>query len=205
MCDQKPRRVPGVSQASRRLSHIPRPGPATWASTPGGWFRSTASTSTIARTPSAAAEANAGVQPGPCSSAASGIALSTWPSWPMSPVSWVMTGARRGGNQAFTTRSTLMNVNASPAPTSARARKAAGSADASASVSCPAAMISPPTRISRRAPNRSSSNPTGTCSTAYTTSCRTTNVDSTAGATWNRAVASSPATPNDDRWSTATR
>ena len=43
-------------------------------------------------------------------------------------MSWVISGTRRAGNQAPTTASTLMNVNASPAPTSTRAAIASGSA-----------------------------------------------------------------------------
>jgi hypothetical protein len=129
-------------------------------------LRTTASTASATATPSAAAATNAVLHPRPCSSAANGSADSTWPDCPIRPVSWVINGTRRGGNQAVTTDSTLMNVSASPAPTSTRAVTASGSVVARASPSCPAAMMSAPATISRRAPKRSSSMPTGTCSTA---------------------------------------
>jgi hypothetical protein len=96
-------------------------------------------------------------------------------------VSCVITGTRRGGNQATTTASTLMKVNASPAPTSTRAAMASGSPVATASSSCPAAITSAPVTTSVRAPNRSSSTPAGTCRLAYTSSWSTTNPDNTAG------------------------
>ena len=79
------------------------------------------------------------------------------------PVSWVKTGARRGGNQTVTRRSTLMKVRASPVPTSTRASTAPGTVSAVASTACPAAMTSAPAVTMRREPNRSSSTPLGTC------------------------------------------
>ena len=81
-------------------------------------------------------------------------------------MSWVIRGTRRAGNHAPTSRSTEMNVSASPAPTSTRARYATGSLVVNASSSCPTAMTIAPAAINRRLPNRSSSNPTGTCSAA---------------------------------------
>ena len=66
----------------------------------------------------------------------------------------------------MTTESTLMKVSASPAPTSTRAATASGMVPATASSTCPAAMVNAPAATSRRAPNRSSSMPTGTCSAA---------------------------------------
>ena len=79
------------------------------------------------------------------------------------PVSWVITGTVRPGNHSDTIRSTLMNVIASPAPTSTRAATAVGTSSASPSRSWPAAIVSAPSRIIRREPNRSSATPTGTC------------------------------------------
>ena len=133
VCVQRPSRVPGSRQACLRLCSTSRGVAAGGgAGAPGGRLRSTASTASATATPSAAAEPNAVAHPGPCSNAANGIADSTCPSWPMSPVSCVITGTRRAGNHATTTASTLMNVNASPAPTSTRAAMASGSRSASA-------------------------------------------------------------------------
>ena len=80
-----------------------------------------------------------------------------------SPVSCVISGTCRAGNQAATTESTLMNVNASPAPTSTRAAIASGSAVGQRQQQLARAMVSAPTTTSVRAPKRSSSTPTGTC------------------------------------------
>ena len=52
-------------------------------------------------------------------------------------------------------------------------------------------------------PNRSSSTPTGICIAAYTVSCTTAKVASCAASTWKRSAASSPATPSEVRWKTA--
>ena len=82
------------------------------------------------------------------------------------PVSWVSTGTRRTGNQAATSRSTEMNVSASPAPTSTRATMASGSTVVNASRSCPAAITVAPIAMRAREPKRSSSSPTGTCNPA---------------------------------------
>ena len=49
------------------------------------------------------------------------------------PVSWVTNGIWRAVNQYGTSRSTEMNVNASPSPTTARAAIAAGSDSVNAS------------------------------------------------------------------------
>ena len=81
-------------------------------------------------------------------------------------MSWVISGTVRPGNQKPMTRSTLMNVIASPAPTSTRAAMAVGTSVASASTSWPIAIVTPPATMSRRDPNRSSATPTGTCSPA---------------------------------------
>ena len=78
-------------------------------------------------------------------------------------MSWVISGTVRPGNHSETSRSTLMKVMASPAPTSTRAATAVGTSEASASTSWPAAIVSAPARIIRREPSRSSATPTGTC------------------------------------------
>ena len=72
------------------------------------------------------------------------------------------TGTVRPGNHSGTSRSTLMKVIASPAPTSTRATTAVGTLSARASTSCPTAMVTAPATIIFREPNRSSSTPTGT-------------------------------------------
>ncbi len=82
------------------------------------------------------------------------------------PVSCDISGIRRAGNHAETSRSTLMNVIASPAPTSTLASNAVEKSVERASASWPAAMVSAPATSSRREPNRSSSTPTGICSAA---------------------------------------
>jgi hypothetical protein len=78
-------------------------------------------------------------------------------------VSCVISGTVRPGNHTATNRRTLMNVIASPAPTSTRAATAAGTSEASASTSWPTAMVTAPARIMRREPSRSRATPTGTC------------------------------------------
>jgi len=99
---------------------------------------------------------------------------------------------------------TLPNVIESPAPTSTLATAPSGTVSATAMPRCPANMMLAPSDMSAREPNRSRSTPTGTCRPAYTTSWRTTNVDSTAAGAPNRAAASTPATPNVVRPNTAT-
>ncbi len=73
-----------------------------------------------------------------------------------------------------------------------------------ASTSCADAMIAAPEAIITREPNRSSNTPAGICMLAYTTICRTTNPESTAGVMSKRSVAARPDTPNDVRCMTAT-
>ena len=164
VCVQSPSRVPGSDHDRRRPATTSRGDKAAGrAGAPGGRSRTTASTARAAARPTPAADRNAGVQPRVCSNAASGTAESTCPSWPTSPVSWVITGTRRAGNHAVTTESTLMKVSASPMPTSTRAAIASGSEPASARSSWPAAIASAPAVISARPPNRSSSRPTGIC------------------------------------------
>ena len=64
------------------------------------------------------------VQPRWPSAQVIGIAATTAPSWPRVPVSWVISGIRRTGNQVLTSRSTQMKVIASPMPTKTRATSA---------------------------------------------------------------------------------
>ena len=97
-----------------------------------------------------------------------------------------------------------MNVIASPAPTSTRARIASPIAWVVASTSCPIAISVAPVTISRRDPTRSSITPTGTCIPAYTASCMTLNRLSTNAVVPKRRWASTAATPSDARWNTAT-
>ena len=97
-----------------------------------------------------------------------------------------------------------MNVTASPSPTTARAPIASGSDVVNASANWPAAINAAPATINTRDPYRSSSTPAGTCATAYTITCRTTNVDSTLGLAAKRSAAFSPDTPSVVRSSTAT-
>ena len=78
------------------------------------------------------------------------------------PVSWVTSGTCRGANQCGTRRSTEMNVNASPRPTTARAAIASGSDSVNASTSWPDAIRAAPQTISTLEPYRSSSTPAGT-------------------------------------------
>jgi hypothetical protein len=151
MCVHSPSRVPGSRQDETSPASTWRgDGAGGGGGAPSGRSRTTASAASATATPTAAVETKAVVQPGPCSSAANGSADSTCPSWPSRPVSWVISGTRRAGNQAVTTESTLMKVSASPAPTSTRAVTASGMVSATASSNCPAAMVSAPTTISRR-------------------------------------------------------
>ena len=167
VCVHSPSRVPGSFQdATSPASTCRGDGAGGGAGAPAGRLRTTASTASATAIPSAAAETNAVLHPGPCSSAANGSADSTWPDCPSRPVSWVINGTRRGGNQAVTTDSTLMNVSASPRRPAPVRSPPAAAWSARASTSCPVAMMSAPATISRRAPKRSSSMPTGTCSTA---------------------------------------
>ena len=66
------------------------------------------------------------VQPQRPSAQVMGTAAPTAPSCPSVPVSWVTNGTRRSGNHRLTSRSTQMNVSASPIPTNVRASRASG-------------------------------------------------------------------------------
>ncbi len=92
-----------------------------------------------------------------------GTAAMIAPSWPVTPVSCVITGTRRGANQVLTSRSTQMNVMASPTPTKTRATSAQAYVSANANPACASVRVMAPVRSMRRGPNRSSSRPTGIC------------------------------------------
>jgi hypothetical protein len=92
-----------------------------------------------------------------------GIAAATAPSWPRVPVSWVNSGIRRVGNQLLTSRSTQMNVMASPMPTKTRASSAREYVDASANPIWARVIRTVPHSSTLREPNRSTIRPTGIC------------------------------------------
>ena len=74
---------------------------------------------------------------------------------------------------------------------------------ANAKTSCPAVISTSPDSSIARDPKRSSSTPTGTCMPAYTTSWRTVKNASGVALMSKRSAASSPATPSELRWKTA--
>ena len=82
------------------------------------------------------------------------------------PVSCVTRGTCLGENQFGTSRSTEMNVTASPSPTTARAAIAAGRDSVNASTSWPDAISRGAGEDQCLEPNRSSSSPAGTCAPA---------------------------------------
>jgi hypothetical protein len=82
------------------------------------------------------------------------------------PTAVVIFPPRSGGNHAGTSRMTLMNVNASPTPSTMRADNASGGECATASMTWAAPISSDPVMMSRLEPYRSISTPTGTCSVA---------------------------------------
>ena len=124
----RPSRVPGCCQAERRSWPACREGHRVVPAQGAGWGSRgrRARPGFLRRRSGRAAARNAEVQPDRCSSATNGTALSSWPTCPRMPVTWVITGTRRGGSQAVTSRSMLMNVTASPAPTSTRPTRASG-------------------------------------------------------------------------------
>ena len=93
----------------------------------------------------------------------SGTAEATAPSWPSSPVSWTISGLRRGENQTMTSRITLMKVIASPQPTSTRPPTASARFAETAKRSWPQAMTPAPISSIRLEPSRSTRTPTGIC------------------------------------------
>ena len=100
---------------------------------------------------------------------------------------------------------TETNTIASPAPSSTRAATPTGNVVANANASCPVVIRVRPASSSARDPNRSSSTPTGICMPAYTTSWSTVKRASAVASISNRSAASSPATPSELRWKTASR
>jgi hypothetical protein len=68
------------------------------------------------------------------------------------PVSWVTTGAWRTRNQTVTSRITLTNIAASPAPTSTRASTAKGKDVTTAKASWPRLIRANPPSSSNREP-----------------------------------------------------
>jgi hypothetical protein len=88
------------------------------------------------------------------------------PNWPMSPVSCTITGLRRGGKERLTSLITLMNVIASPAPTSILAASPSRRSSAKAKTTWPHDMTRAPMTSMRLEPSLSTSTPTGICMTA---------------------------------------
>ena len=131
-----------------------------------GVFLTSARVSTIDSTPIAATDTYAVVQPAPVSSAKNGTAESTWPSCPQMPVSCVTRGTCSGENQCGTSRSTEMNVTASPRPTTARAADRRGQRFGEREHQLARRHQAAPETISALEPNRSSSSPAGTCAPA---------------------------------------
>ena len=118
-------------------------------------------------------------------------------------MSWVTIGAWRTRNHTVTRRITLTKTIASPAPSTARAATAPPKDVVNAKNSCPAVINARPDSSIARDPKRSSITPTGTCIAAYTTSWRTVKAASRVALMSKRSEASSPATPRELRWKTA--
>ena len=112
------------------------------------------------------------------------------------PVICTSTGARCAGNHVAMTRSTLGKTAASPAPMRTRARMPTLTTSANAMTPWPMAMRIMPSTMIGRAPNLSSSSPTGICITPYTASWMTANIDSAEASASNLTCAS---TPTDER------
>ena len=131
-----PSRVPGCRQALTTSCTTDDEGRLSPPSDPPlGASRTTNADRTATSRPREAADVKAYCHPAWPSRATSGTALRIWPPWPASPVTCVISGTRRGGNQAVTSRSTLTNVIASPIPTSTRPSTASVTVSASASCS----------------------------------------------------------------------
>ena len=148
---QNPSRVPGSAHASRTLrvavASAARSG--TRGGRPCGESRRRASASTAVTMLTAPVERNDGVHPHAARTAANPTAETTNPSWLIGPVVVVIFALRCGGNQAGTSRITLMNVSASPMPSTTRAAYASGSDAANANIAWAPAMTSEPTTTSR--------------------------------------------------------
>ena len=126
-CTHMPSRVPGSRQDAaicRRTYAAPRCGKGS-GSCPSGWSLRKSSSRTRTTTPAAALPAKAAVQPSPCSRRAITRVETRLPAMPARPASWATSGPRRAGNQRLPRRRTLMNVIASPQPSSAREARAA--------------------------------------------------------------------------------
>ena len=121
-CVHSPRRVPGSRQACRSCDQrLARAHVASRGGHAGGVATARTADADGDGGPDAARdEERRATSPPSCSSATSGTAAAICPNWPRMPVSCVISGARWGGNHSATSRSTLMNVIASPAPTSTR-------------------------------------------------------------------------------------
>ena len=92
-----------------------------------------------------------------------GMAAMIAPAWPMTPVSWVISGIRRGPNHVLTSRRTHTNVMASPIPTNSRATSASAYVSAKAKPVCASVSTTAPAIRTVRGPNRSTIRPTGIC------------------------------------------
>lgn len=82
---------------------------------------------------------------------------------PTRPANWATSGPRRAGNHRVPSRSTLMNVSASPQPSSAREASAMPYDGENAKPSCPAVNSTAPSASTFLVPSRSTSRPTGIC------------------------------------------
>ena len=92
------------------------------------------------------------VQPSSLRRYDSGPAAAIAPSCPVRPVSWVTIGACRTRNQIVTSRITLTNTIASPAPTTARAATAPPKEVEKAKASWPAVISTSPASSMAREP-----------------------------------------------------
>lgn len=107
-----------------------------------------------------------GVQPSLCRAWARTTVVTRLPLIPARPVSWATSGFFAAGNQRAAIRSTLMNVIASPQPSTAREASAGPKASEKAKASCPVLSSRTPSSRTLRGPNRSTSTPTGICMAA---------------------------------------
>ncbi len=119
-CVHRPSRVPGSRHAWRSWARASPALTARDGGTKSGGSASTEKDTTATPIPTQPATRKDALHPAAPSRATSGMAAAIWPSWPRMPVSWMISGARPGGNHRGTSRSTLMKVIASPAPTSTR-------------------------------------------------------------------------------------
>ena len=139
-CVHMPRRVPGSAHADSRLS---RTGGRVTVEERGA-SRSTIHTRTLTTAPMPAAAAKLDVHPYARTAPMSGTAATTAPSCPMMAVICSINGLRREENHIAMRRSTLMNVSASPLPSSMRASRAVGRSSAKAKMNWPTDMSAAP-------------------------------------------------------------